>query len=401
MSDLATIDFILLGALAVFAWAGWRNGFVSGVFSFAGFFLGGIAALIWIPVFAGGLLPDGTTRIAVLVIAVIVSAILGQFLFSIVGRKLRNHITWRPVRFVDNFAGAALNVLAFALMGWVIASVLAFIPSSSLTQQVSNSRVLTMMDSLVPDAAQSMFSNISSLVGQAGIPRIVIGLGQNQLQDIDEPTVIPTDETVQFVQNFTARITGDAEACGQVVTGSGVYISESTVVTNAHVVAGVVDLQVRRAGVQQSLSGEVIYFDPEKDIAVIVTDAIDTRPALFARKDAKKGNEVVVAGFPEGGPLKVTPARVGGILSARGENIYGDLGVTREVYSLKSQVLPGNSGGPLLDQEGRVLGIVFGASEDSEVGYALTNSELSDAIEFAANWKLSDGPASTGSCQLR
>ena len=181
MSDLATIDFILLGALAVFAWAGWRNGFVSGVFSFAGFFLGGIAALIWIPVFAGGLLPDGTTRIAVLVIAVIVSAILGQFLFSIVGRKLRNHITWRPVRFVDNFAGAALNVLAFALMGWVIASVLAFIPSSSLTQQVSNSRVLTMMDSLVPDAAQSMFSNISSLVGQAGIPRIVIGLGQNQL----------------------------------------------------------------------------------------------------------------------------------------------------------------------------------------------------------------------------
>jgi len=68
---------------------------------------------------------------------------------------------------------------------------------------------------------------------------------------------------------------------------------------------------------------------------------------------------------------------------------------------LKSQVLPGNSGGPLLDQEGRVLGIVFGASEDSEVGYALTNSELSDAIEFAANWKLSDGPASTGSCQLR
>ena len=203
------------------------------------------------------------------------------------------------------------------------------------------------------------------------------------------------------MQNFTARITGDAEACGQVVTGSGVYISESTVVTNAHVVAGVVDLQVRRAGVQQSLSGEVIYFDPEKDIAVIVTDAIDTRPALFARKDAKKGNEVVVAGFPEGGPLKVTPARVGGILSARGENIYGDLGVTREVYSLKSQVLPGNSGGPLLDQEGRVLGIVFGASEDSEVGYALTNSELSDAIEFAANWKLGDGPASTGSCQLR
>jgi S1-C subfamily serine protease len=401
VSDFATIDFILLGALAVFAWAGWRNGFVSGVFSFAGFFLGGIAALIWIPVFASGLLPDGAARIAALAIAVIVSAILGQFLFSIIGRKLRNHITWRPVRFVDNFAGAALNVLAFALMGWVIASVLTFIPSSSLTQQVSNSKVLTMMDSLVPDAAQSMFSNISSLVGQAGIPRIVIGLGQNQLQDIAEPTVIPTDETVEFVQNFTARITGDAEACGQVVTGSGVYISESTVVTNAHVVAGVVDLQVRLSGVEQSLSGEVIYFDPEKDIAVIVTDPIDNRPALLARKDAKKGNEVVVAGFPGGGPLKVTPARVGGILSARGENIYGDLGVTREVYSLKSQVLPGNSGGPLLDQDGRVMGIVFGASEDSEVGYALTNSELADAIEFAENWKLSDGPASTGSCQLR
>ena len=44
-----TVDWILLGALAVFAWAGWRQGFVAGVLSFAGFIGGGIAALLWLP----------------------------------------------------------------------------------------------------------------------------------------------------------------------------------------------------------------------------------------------------------------------------------------------------------------------------------------------------------------
>jgi S1-C subfamily serine protease len=396
-----TVDWILVGALLVFAWAGWRQGFVAGVLSFAGFLVGGIAALMWLPGIVNQFVPEGVATLVVLAVVVLASAILGQFIFSILGRKLRDYITWRPVRFVDNFAGAALNVLAFALIGWVIASVLAFLPGNSIAQQVTNSKVLSTMDSIVPDAALSVFNNVSEAVGQTGVPRIVIGLGQSLGSDVPEPTGMGADSVLAVTEGFVARLTGDATQCSQSVSGSGFYISENMLLTNAHVVAGVESLQVRLTPEERSVSGQVIYFDPEKDIAVVVTDPIQYRPGIFASKPARDRSEAVVVGFPEGGELRATPARIRSVIQARGENIYGDIGVEREVYAFRSKVRSGNSGGPLVDEQGRILGLVFGSSVDSEIGYALTNAELEEAIKFSSNWTPASGSVDTGSCELR
>jgi S1-C subfamily serine protease len=136
-------------------------------------------------------------------------------------------------------------------------------------------------------------------------------------------------------------------------------------------------------------------------VAVIATDDPGTRAALFAKGAGEVGENVAVAGFPGGGDLTIAPARISSILSARGENIYGDMGVKREVYSFRSKVMPGNSGGPLVNGNGRVLGLVFGSNTDSDVGYALINTELQDAIGFASSWKPAAGAVDTGSCQLR
>jgi S1-C subfamily serine protease len=396
-----TVDWILVGALLVFAWAGWRQGFVAGVLSFAGFLVGGIAALMWLPGIVNQFVPEGVATLVVLAVVVLASAILGQFIFSILGRKLRDYITWRPVRFVDNFAGAALNVLAFALIGWVIASVLAFLPGNSIAQQVTNSKVLSTMDSIVPDAALSVFNNVSEAVGQTGVPRIVIGLGQSLGSDVPEPAGTGVDSVLAVTEGFVARLTGDATQCSQSVSGSGFYISENMLLTNAHVVAGVESLQVRLTPEERSVPGQVIYFDPEKDIAVVVTDPINYRPGIFASKPARDRTEAVVVGFPEGGALRATPARIRSVIQARGENIYGDIGVERQVYAFRAQVRAGNSGGPLVDDQSRILGLVFGSSVDSEIGYALTNAELAEAIEFSSNWKPAAGSVDTGTCELR
>ncbi len=396
-----TVDWILLGALAVFAWAGWRQGFVAGVLSFAGFLGGGIAALLWLPSLIKSFVTDQTISVIVLGIAVLASAILGQVLFSILGRRLRDSLTWRPVKFVDSFAGSALNVLAFALVGWVIASVLVFMPSNSIAGQIGQSQVLSTLDAIVPNQARTLFKNVSNLVGQTGIPRIVTGFGQVPSTQVAQPEAGISQSVFPVIETFTVRLTGDAQECKQSVSGSGFYFAPGRLLTNAHVVAGVQDLQVRLTGVENSVPGQVIYFDPEKDVAVIATQALDTRVSLFARGQAEVGDNAAVAGYPGGGDLTVTPARISGILSARGENIYGDIGVQRQVYSLRSNVTPGNSGGPLVNSDGQVLGLVFGSNTDSDVGYALTNSELQDAIDFSNAWKKNNGAADTGSCQLR
>lgn len=396
-----TVDWLLIGALAIFAWAGWRQGFVAGVLSFAGFLGGGVAALLWLPNLIKSFVTDQSISVIVLGVAVLASAILGQVLFSILGRRLRENLTWRPVKFVDSFAGSALNVLAFALVGWVIASVLVFMPSNSIAGQIGQSQVLSTLDAIVPNQARTLFKNVSTLVGQTGIPRIVTGFGQEPSSQVAEPEAGISRDVFPVIETFTVRLTGDAQECNQSVSGSGFYFAPGRLLTNAHVVAGVQELQVRLTGLETSVPGQVIYFDPQKDVAVIATKERDTRVALFARGKAEIGDNSAVAGYPGGGDLTVTPARISGILSARGENIYGDIGVERAVYSLRSNVIPGNSGGPLVNGDGQILGLVFGSNTDSDIGYALTNSELQDAVKFANEWKQSDGATDTGSCQLR
>jgi len=396
-----TVDWILLGALAGFAWAGWRQGFVAGVLSFAGFLGGGIAALLWLPSLIKSFVTDQTLSVIVLGVAVLASAILGQVLFSILGRRLRDSLTWRPVKFVDSFAGSALNVLAFALVGWVIASVLVFMPNNSIAGQIGQSQVLSTLDAIVPNQARTLFKNVSTLVGQTGIPRIVSGFGQVPSTNVAEPESSISQSVFPVIETFTVRLTGDAQECNESVSGSGFYFAPGRLLTNAHVVAGAQDIQVRLAGFENSVPGQVIYFDPEKDVAVIATRELESRIALFSRGKAEIGDNAAVAGYPGGGDLMVTPARISGILSARGENIYGDVEVERQVYSMRSNVIPGNSGGPLVNSDGQVLGLVFGSNTDSDVGYALTNSELQDAIKFANEWQKSQGSVDTGSCQLR
>ncbi len=163
-------------------------------------------------------------------------------------------------------------------------------------------------------------------------------------------------------------------------------------------VAGLDDLRVRRRLDETGLPATVVYFDPATDVAVLAVPGLDARPLEFAGEEAGTGDDAVVAGFPLSGPYRTEPVRVRAVVTALGDDIYGDAGVEREVYAVRGTVLPGNSGGPLLDPDGRVLGLVFGTDQDAEsTGYALTAGELADAI--AASSSAASVP--TGSCDVR
>ncbi|MGW7789688.1 trypsin-like peptidase domain-containing protein, partial [Streptomyces tricolor] len=109
---------------------------------------------------------------------------------------------------------------------------------------------------------------------------------------------------------------------------------------------------------------------------------------------AARGDAAVVAGYPHDGALDLQAATVGSRVRATGQNIYNDRTVTREIYSVRSTIRPGNSGGPLLTTEGRVFGVVFARStSDAETGYALTAAEVAGDARRAAT---ATAPVDTG-----
>jgi len=168
--------------------------------------------------------------------------------------------------------------------------------------------------------------------------------------------------------------------------------------TNAHVVAGVESPVVYVRGVGRAYRATVVYLDPDVDVAVLYVPDLDA-PALPFGPPARRGDPAVIAGFPGGGPLIATPGRIRGTVSARGSDIYGHGSVTREIYSVRGTVRPGNSGGPLLSADGHVYGVVFAAAlDDPDTGYALTRSQVAPAAAIGSS---ATEPVDTGSCATR
>jgi S1-C subfamily serine protease len=139
----------------------------------------------------------------------------------------------------------------------------------------------------------------------------------------------------------------------------------------------------------------VVVFDPRTDIAVLYVPGLPLRPLGFGTVP-DRGGDVVALGYPNDGPLTASAGRVRGIINAAGEDIYGNATVTRQVIAIRAVVRPGNSGGPLVDVGGQVVGVVFAASvDDPETGYALTVQEVAAA---AAAGRTRTAAVSTGPC---
>jgi S1-C subfamily serine protease len=118
---------------------------------------------------------------------------------------------------------------------------------------------------------------------------------------------------------------------------------------------------------------------------VLDVPGLTATPLSFSATPAATGDPAVVLGYPEDGPFNVQSARVRSRITVGGNDIYGNSGVNREIYSLRAVVRSGNSGGPLIADDGSVLGIVFATALDSsDTGYAVTAAEVAADARSAA-----------------
>jgi S1-C subfamily serine protease len=188
------------------------------------------------------------------------------------------------------------------------------------------------------------------------------------------------------------KIHGENE-CGTGVEGSGFLYSPDRVMTNAHVVAGVETPRVITEDGEHDT--EVVHYDPDLDVAVLAVEGLGL-PHLAFDRTAEPRDPAAVLGYPHDGPYDVQGARIRAEQRLRSPDIYDDGTVIRSVYSVRSTIRPGNSGGPMVSLDGDVLGVVFAASmTDTSTGYVLTAEQVSRA---AALGLTSTTPVSSGSC---
>jgi S1-C subfamily serine protease len=171
-------------------------------------------------------------------------------------------------------------------------------------------------------------------------------------------------------------------------------IKEDEIATNAHVVAGVKSPKVVDSnGIHNT---RVVWFDPDVDLAVLQVSNLAGKPLAVNSSEQGGNTPGVVLGYPGGGDFNAQPAAIIDHFTALGRNIYGQGATTRDVYSLKAQIIPGNSGGPLIGSDGQVLGIVFATSTTyNDVGYALTGHQVAGELATAER---SNSTVGTGSC---
>ncbi|MCW3491746.1 MarP family serine protease [Microbacterium sp. SSM24] len=369
---MIVVDVLLLVLLALGLAAGIARGLSGSVGLFAGLVLGAAAAFWLIPI-VNDALPSQQWRPAILLAGAAALVIGGAALGSAAGSALRRGVDRvRPLRAVDRVLGGVAGVAVAALTLSLAATSVAATGMPVVSTALSSSSVLRTIDRLTPPPVATALAELRGFVFDEGLPAL------GDLLDspaVDIPPVDLADPELATAAASVARVSGTAFSCGRSSTGSGFVVAPDRIVTNAHVVAGVERPLVELPGVA-AREGRIVYFDPIDDLAVIAVDGLGVAPLPFATT-LPAGSPAVVQGYPLGGPFTMVEA---GVLSAGTvpiPDIYDESAAPREIYDLRAAVRPGNSGGPLLTEDGAVAGVVFArAEDDAERGYAMTMAEL-------------------------
>ncbi len=399
MSGSTVLDVVLVLALLAYAATGWRQGVVASALGLVGLVGGAFLALRFVP----DLLEDragvdiGTTTGALaLVTIVFLTAALAQSLMLVLGRRVREAVRAPLARALDSLLGLVAVVAAAVLVVWVVAGALRNDGPPQLRSLVAGSSVVQAIDEVVPPSAGRLVDGVTRALDAGGFPRVFEGLGPEPIPPVAAPDqAFVDDPDVVRALGSVIHVRAEARRCDRAQVGSGWVVAPGRVVTNAHVVAAADDVRVSVGGTGRDRVARVVAFDPRRDVAVLDVPGLPA-PALDLGRELAAGDPAVLAGFPGDAGLSVGGARVRTTLTAQGADIYGRLGVSREIYSLRGTIRSGASGGPVLDPAGDVVGMVFATSlDDPDTGYALTLDEIASVVRRGTT---SETAVSTGRC---
>ncbi len=375
------VDLVIALALVYAGFWGYRRGLAYSVLSLLGLLVGlGLGVLLAVSVpgqlqqFSPGV------RSALGVGLLLLCAFLGDAAGTWVGLRLRLRAGRLHLGVADSVLGVAWGLVVTLLASWYLGLTFGNGPWQPLASQIQGSVILHRLAGTLPQDP----------IGLGGLQRVLSGVPFPQVfatlipplpSRVGLPGDLSGDQAVQAAAADTVKLV--SSGCGGLVEGSGFPVGTDLILTNAHVVAGTQSTTVAVPGRFGAQSARVVLFDPERDLALLRVANLNLTPLTIAGP-AGRGTPGAVIGYPQGGPEQVAPGAIRGQLDAVGRDIYGTSTVSREIYVLQADVIPGNSGGPFVDLRGAVLGVVFAKSVvTSDEGYALTAAEIRADIPAA------------------
>jgi S1-C subfamily serine protease len=385
------LDVFLIAILIAYLVYGYRTGLIRSLGGIVGVVVGAFVAILLVPLVTSWVQDPSLRTVAT--IAVVVGVVVGGYYGgAALGRLIQSQVKGLGIRRIDRALGAVVVTIVAALVASMLAASISALGIPGVSQAIASSAVLRTINAVTPDPVQAFLARVRSATVDQGLPRIAEafgGTGSTTVPNVNTDTPILNNAALSVV-----RITGNAYACGQSQSGSGFVIATDRVLTNAHVVAGVVHpvVDVRNGPALQS---SVVYFDPTGDLAVLAVPGLSAKP-LALGPTVTAGSSAVSDGYPFGGPFVSLQVGVDQVGTLHVQNIYNTGTAPREIYSLAADVQEGDSGGPLLTQQGVVAGVVFAKGATTpNVGYAIT---MKSVQPVAAEAPTLSAPVSSGNC---
>ena len=380
---MTAVDWIIVAFTLLMAVWGYAQGLVVGALSLAGFVGGGFLGSRLGPLLLHGGAHSPYAPVFGLVGAFILGGLLASTL-EVVGLHLRRFLRG-PLGVADGVGGAVLIAAAGLVVCWIAGAVALQTPGArGLRRDIQRSAILRRLNDILPPStvlnALARFDPFPSVNGPSA--------------NVPAPTArIAHDADVRRAGRSVVRVLGTA--CGLGIEGSGWVAGQGgIVVTNAHVVAGESDTTVQLRGIGARYSARAIWFDRRNDVAILRVPGLPPARPLQMKVNAPAGTSAAVLGFPLNGPFYIAPARLGPTTPVITQDAYGRGPITRKVTALRGRVRSGNSGGPIVDDMGRVLGTVFAAtaSGGQRGGFAVPDTVVRSALAQAG------GRVGTGPC---
>jgi S1-C subfamily serine protease len=385
---MSLFDVVILGLVAALAVGGYRLGFVARMASWIGLGIGiAVAAVVAPRVLDAFRAPDPASNLLIVAGIFIVVASLGGAVGAAIGTQLRHTIPYGPAQQADQAGGAVAGALGAIVLVWLLLPAVQD-ATPQVSREVRDSAIARVLDRIGPKAPRSL-QVLRQRVSEANFPKVFDDLRRSPRAGPPPASVALDPAMLERVKASTVRVSGTA--CGRVMEGSGFSPADDTVVTNAHVVAGVRGVTVLRPDGRR-LSGRVQVFDPQRDLAVVSVPGLNARALPVA--SAEVGDQGAVFGHPEGQvEVDVQPYRINDRRTAVGRDIYNADVTRRDVLFLAAALAPGDSGGALVNTQGAVVGVAFAiAPDEPATAFALSDDELRPVLAEPRGGAVGTGP---------